>query len=630
MPKYQRRKFKQLIAVIYARFSCDKQRDESIEDQLRVCMEYAREHGITVIGQYCDYALSGRNDHRPQFLKMIADSQNGEFNTVLLWKMDRFARNRWDSAIYKKELFMNGVNVVSATEPIPEGGGIIMESIYDGMAEMYSVQISQNVKRAARGNALKSKSNGGNLLFGYKVNPVTRQYELDEEAAPIVEEIFNRAAAGKPVNTILDWLRGIGLNFSKCRIYTMLRNERYTGVYIYDGIRNDGGMPAIITKEKFNIVRARCSDRKQMHRHANKNYLFSKRCFCGLCGSTVTGEYSKRTAERTYYYYACQGHKLRHECDMKRMRADVVEKAACRVLADLLTQPDLMQHFISAALKYQQSITKENAELKMTKSRLVEVQARKNNLLSAIEQGIFTPSTAARLKELEADEDELKNNIENDFIDTMNILRNEEFQNLLVNYPRNDKSFIRAVDYVDEVTSGRINRYDGTSTTTKDYLNEFCEFVKNNKEQVEAIKLLFDSPKDWNTSALKEINDLLKQNDFKVETLQKIYGSVYHKSLVDIISMIKHAVKEDEELLTSEERVTRAINKLKEEINFSPEQEKWLELIKNHLIENLTIDKDDFELLPVFTRKGGISVARRIFNGIFDTIISRLNELIAA
>ena len=212
MPKYQRRKFKQLIAVIYARFSCDKQRDESIEDQLRVCMEYAREHGITVIGQYCDYALSGRNDHRPQFLKMIADSQNGEFNTVLLWKMDRFARNRWDSAIYKKELFMNGVNVVSATEPIPEGGGgIIMESIYDGMAEMYSVQISQNVKRAARGNALKNKSNGGSLLFGYKVNPVTRQYELDEEAAPIVEEIFNRAAAGKPVRSIIEWLKSIGL-----------------------------------------------------------------------------------------------------------------------------------------------------------------------------------------------------------------------------------------------------------------------------------------------------------------------------------------------------------------------------------------------------------------------------------
>lgn len=225
---------------------------------------------------------------------------------------------------------------------------------------------------------------------------------------------------------------------------------------------------------------------------------------------------------------------------------------------------------------------------------------------------------------------ELKEKLDNDFLDTMEILRNEDFQNLLINYPRNDKSFIRAVSYIDEVTSERVNRYDGTSTTTKDYLNEFCEFVKNNKDQVEAIKLLFDSPKDWNTKALKEINELLKQNDFKVETLQKIHGSIYHKALVDIISMIKHAVKEDAELLTSEERVTRAINNLREQITFSNEQNEWLELIKNHLIENLTIDIDDFEYMPVFERKGGITVAKRIFNGIFETVISKLNELIAA
>ena len=124
--------------------------------------------------------------------------------------------------------------------------------------------------------------------------------------------------------------------------------------------------------------------------------------------------------------------------------------------------------------------------------------------------------------------------------------------------------------------------------------------------------------------------DILKQNDFKVETLQKIHGSIYHKALVDIISMIKHAVKEDAELLTSEERVTRAINNLREQITFSNEQNEWLELIKNHLIENLTIDVDDFEYMPVFERKGGITVAKRIFNGIFETVISKLNELIAA
>ena len=411
MPKYQRRKFKQLIAVIYARFSCDKQRDESIEDQLRVCMEYAREHGIIVIGQYCDYALSGRNDHRPQFLKMIADSQNGEFNTVLLWKMDRFARNRWDSAIYKKELFMNGVNVVSATEPIPEGGGIIMESIYDGMAEMYSVQISQNVKRAARGNALKNKSNGGLTLFGYKVNPKTRCYELDEVTAPVAEEIFNRAAAGKSLKSIIQYANSLGFKFGYCKLRGMLKNERYTGVYIYDDIRNEGGMPAIITKTKFDIIQDLFNDNSRRQRSAYAKYLFSKRCFCGKCGSTVTGEYAKNSKGSIYYYYNCQRHKTRNGCDAKRLRADIVESAATKVLAELLNNEDLMHYFIDAAIKAQNAATNDNVELKIAKSKLADVENRKSNLLAAIEQGIFSSSTAARLKELEDEELILKSTI---------------------------------------------------------------------------------------------------------------------------------------------------------------------------------------------------------------------------
>ena len=226
--------------------------------------------------------------------------------------------------------------------------------------------------------------------------------------------------------------------------------------------------------------------------------------------------------------------------------------------------------------------------------------------------------------------DELKTRLDSDFIDTMDILRNEDFQKLLVNYPRNDKSFIKAIDAVDEVTSERVNRYDGTSTSTTDYINSFCEFIKEHKESVDAIRILFNSPKDWNTKALTGIKDLLKQNDYKIETLQKIHGAIYHKALVDIISMVKHAAKEDEELLTAEERVTRAINKLRTEIQFNEEQEQWLELIKNHLIENLTIDADDFDTLPVFARKGGIGKAKKVFDSIFDTVISKLNELIAA
>ena len=412
LKKYQKRRIKELIAVIYARFSCDKQRDESIEDQLRVCLEYARENGITVIGQYCDYALSGRNDHRPHFLKMIEDSKSGAFNTVLLWKMDRFARNRWDSAIYKKELFMNGVKVISATEPIPEGGGgIIMESIYDGIAEMYSVQISQNVKRAARGNALKNKSNGGLTLFGYKVNPKTRRYELDEATAPVAEEIFNRAAAGKSLKSIIQYANSLGFKFGYCRLRGMLQNERYTGVYIYDGIRNEGGMPAIITKTKFDIIQRLFNDNSRRQRSAYAKYLFSKRCFCGKCGSTVTGEYAKNSKGSIYYYYNCQRHKTRNGCDAKRLRADIVETAATKVLAELLNNEDLMHYFIDAAITQQNKATQDNVELKIAKGKLADIENRKCNLLAAIEQGIFSSSTAVRLKELENEELILKSTI---------------------------------------------------------------------------------------------------------------------------------------------------------------------------------------------------------------------------
>lgn len=113
-------------AVIYARFSCDKQRDESIEDQIRVCNDYAKAHNIKIIGNYCDFAISGRTDHRPQFQQMIQDAVEGTFDAVIIYKTDRFARNRWDSAIYKKQLADNNVRVVSATEDIPDGGGGIL------------------------------------------------------------------------------------------------------------------------------------------------------------------------------------------------------------------------------------------------------------------------------------------------------------------------------------------------------------------------------------------------------------------------------------------------------------------------------------------------------------------------
>ena len=119
-------------AVIYARYSSDNQREESIDGQLRECKKFAEYNGITIVGEYID---------RPEFQRMIKDSYKAVFDTVIVWKLDRFARNRYDSARYKALLKKNGVRVISATEKISEdASGILLESLLEGYAEYYSVE----------------------------------------------------------------------------------------------------------------------------------------------------------------------------------------------------------------------------------------------------------------------------------------------------------------------------------------------------------------------------------------------------------------------------------------------------------------------------------------------------------
>ena len=189
-------------AVIYARYSSDNQREESIEGQLRECMQYAEYNDISVIDTYIDRALTAKTDNRPNFQKMIKDSYKGAFDMILVWKLDRFSRNRYDSAHYKHLLKKNGVRVVSATETISSGSeGILLESVLEGMAEYYSAELSEKVKRGLTENALKGLWIVENIPFGYVINK-ERKLEIDPVSAPIVKEIFQMAYDGKTVKDI--------------------------------------------------------------------------------------------------------------------------------------------------------------------------------------------------------------------------------------------------------------------------------------------------------------------------------------------------------------------------------------------------------------------------------------------
>lgn len=227
----------------------------------------------------------------------------------------------------------------------------------------------------------------------------------------------------------------------------------------------------------------------------------------------------------------------------------------------------------------------------------------------------------------------LPKNLADDFTGTMQLLRNEAFQDLLVHYPRPKRVFTVAVDASDTVTSTWLIRgEDGKEYKPDDYLAAFGRFVKENPAQIEAIRILLNRPQEWGTDALSELRIKLAatKERFTVENLQKVHAAAYGKNLVEIISMVKHAAKDEEPLLTAGERVDRALDRITHGQSFNEEQQRWLVRIRAHLIENLSIDRDDFDVIPIFSREGGWGKANKVFDEKLGTLIENLNAQMAA
>ena len=260
-------------AVIYARYSSHAQNEQSIEGQLHVCHEYAKREGITVIDEYIDRALTGRSDDRPQFQKMIADAKKRAFQYVIVYKLDRFARNRYDSAVYKHKLKQCGVKLLSAMENIGDNPeSIILEAVLEASAEYYSVDLSQKIKRGRRESAAKGKFVGGGIPIGYK--NVGGFLVLDDLIAPHIKWAFEQYAAGMSKRDILDEFNRRGLRnrngkpFNYNALQHAFRSEKYVGVLEQSGVRVENGCPALIDRATFDRVQARLD---LMAKHCAKN-----------------------------------------------------------------------------------------------------------------------------------------------------------------------------------------------------------------------------------------------------------------------------------------------------------------------------------------------------------------------
>ena len=403
-------------AVIYARYSSDNQTEQSIEGQLRVCQDYAQRNDMLILNTYIDRAMTGTNDNRPDFQQMIKDSEKKDFQYILVYKTDRFSRDKYTLATYKKKLKDNGVKLLSATENIPDTPeGIILESLIEGMAEYYSAELSQKIKRGMKETRLKGLYQGGGLPYGYKVED--RKIVLNELEYPHVQFMFNQYAKGFRVKHIIETLTSQGvLNkgkpFEENIVYRILKNEKYVGMYKKDNEIVDNMYPPIISREIFDKVQSAFKSNQYVKYSNTTTYLLKNKLKCGYCGMPISSECGTLKNGTTIHYYRCRNKKrFKGDCDNPTIRKEFLEKVIIDEIIKELQKPKNLNTIINKLLQIQNNNSNHNSMLDMFKKEKSQVEKQLNNIVKAIENGIINRTTNQRMKELEEKVDELEKQI---------------------------------------------------------------------------------------------------------------------------------------------------------------------------------------------------------------------------
>lgn len=337
---------------------------------------------------------------------------------MIMYTLDRFARNRYDSAIYKAKLKRNGVKIFYAKQPMPDTPeGIILESVLEGYAEYYSENLARSIKRGMKENALHGIAMGSPVL-GYKIGN-DRQYEIDPVGAKAVRTIFTMYAEGKSKTQIVNWLNEHGFKtsrgnaFNKNSLSRILRNDKYIGVYRYDDVVLEDAVPPIIDKTLFDKVQAtfRHNYTARAKAKAIEDYLLTTKVFCGHCGEPMVGESGTSKTGKVHHYYKCVNRKRKHNCEKKVEKKEWLERIVVEFTVQQVLTDENIEKISTRAMELIEKELQDTSVLIGLQERLKETNKRIKNLMSAIEQGIITPTTKERLEELEEERRDLEGQI---------------------------------------------------------------------------------------------------------------------------------------------------------------------------------------------------------------------------
>ena len=402
-------------AVIYARYSCDRQNEQSIDGQLRVCKDYADKNDIFIIDTYMDKAMTGTNDDRESFQRMLHDSDKQSWDYVLVYKLDRFSRNKYEMAIHRKHLKDNNIKLISVMENIPEGPeGILLESLLEGMNQYYSEELSQKTKRGMKETRLKGNFIGGFPNYGYERDGA--KLKINQCEAEILKQIFNDYDNGKQVCDIVRELNNKGIKFKdreflNSTIYNLLRKEKYIGIYKVNDEEFDKIYPPIIDKEIYEICKKRI-DANKYGKHTNRPpFLLKGKVFCGCCGGKLTSNSAPTsTSTEPIRYYKCK-HPQKENCNNQAIKKEVLEEIVNKAILSLLPHSENISLLIDKIVEVHEKRIGKSSTLNLLTSDLNNVNKAIKNILIAIESGILTSSTKSRLEELENKKRELEENI---------------------------------------------------------------------------------------------------------------------------------------------------------------------------------------------------------------------------